>query len=313
MSPRAALRTSAPAKIILGGEHAVVYGVPALVLPLSGLRTEVSLRESNVPSMRVLLADLAEPSEAQMAFVSGACRTIVEGLGQSLPDATLEVRSTVPLASGLGSSASLCVALARAFSRLHGASLEPVDIQRLANAAEQAAHGRASGVDTAAIAWGRPLRFVTGQPPGFLTLPEPLTLVIAHSGECGSTQAVVLDVAMRREVEPERFAGIFADVGDAVARMTAALALGDRMALGKAMTDNQQALQAMGVSTPMLDGLVTAAIGAGAFGAKLTGAGWGGCAMALVSAETADAVGQAMVDAGAHWARFTTVGASPSK
>jgi mevalonate kinase len=81
---------------------------------------------------------------------------IVEGLISDPADGTLEVRSTVPLSSGLGSSASLCVALARAFSRLHGAGTDPADIQKLANAAEQAAHGRASGLDTAAIAWGRP-------------------------------------------------------------------------------------------------------------------------------------------------------------
>ncbi|MBC7546099.1 MAG: mevalonate kinase [Candidatus Sericytochromatia bacterium] len=310
MSPRAALRTSAPAKIILGGEHAVVYGVPALVLPLSGLRTEVSLRESNIPKLRILLGDLPNPSEAQMAFVSGACRTITAALGHGLPDATLEVRSSVPIASGLGSSASLCVALSRAFSRLHGTSMAPADIQRLANEAEQAAHGRASGVDTAAIAWGRPLRFVTGQPPEPFALAGPLTLVIAHSGEVGSTQAAVMDVALRRDSEPDLYGGYFAGIREAVDRMVQALQAGDPAALGAAMTDNQRWLQAIGVSTPMLDRLVRVATQAGAHGAKLTGGGWGGCAMALAPEDRAEAIGRAMIDAGAAWAQVTTVGAS---
>lgn len=310
MSPRAALRTSAPAKLILGGEHAVVYGVPGLVVSLPDLRTEVHLRESAVPAFRVLLASIPDPTEAQMAFVEAACRTIVDGLGQPLPDATLEVRSGVPLGSGLGSSASLCVALARAFSRLYGAGTEPADIQRLANAAEQAAHGRASGLDTAAIAWGQPLRFVRETPPQPLAIAEPLTLLIAHSGHVGNTQAVVLEVARRREAEPERHAAIFARVAAAVESMAHALATGDRPAIGAAMTANQAALVDLGVSHPVLDQMVRAADEAGAYGAKLTGAGWGGCAIALASPEALPAVGDALLDAGAAWVRAVTVPAT---
>jgi mevalonate kinase len=310
VSPRAALRTSAPAKLILGGEHAVVYGVPGLVVPLPELRTEVQLRESNIPSLRVLLASIPNPSEGQMAFVEEACRTIVSALGKSLPDATLEVTSTVPLSAGLGSSASLCVALARAFSRLYGAGTEPAHIQRLANAAEQAAHGRASGLDTSAIAWGRPLRFVREAEPQPLAIATPLTMLIAHSGEVGSTQAVVMDVAMRRQAEPDRFAAMFARVASAVAAMETALRDGELPALGQAMDANHAALQDLGVSHPTLDNLVGAARSAGALGAKLTGAGWGGCAIALVTPAAVQDVGEALLDAGAAWVRAVTVPAT---
>lgn len=310
MSPRAALRTSAPAKLILGGEHAVVYGIPGLVVALPDLRTEVSLRESAVPGFRVLLASIPQPSADQMAFVESACRTIVDGLAMPLPDATLEVRSSVPLGSGLGSSASLCVALARAFSRLHGAGTEPADIQRLANAAEQAAHGRASGLDTAAIAWGRPLRFIRGTEPQPLPIARPLTLLVAHSGAIGSTQAVVMDVAMRREAEPQRYDVVFSRIGTTVAAMETALAAGDLPALGAAMAVNQAALVELGVSHPMLDRLVTTAREAGAFGAKLTGAGWGGCAIALIAPGQEQDVGEALLDAGAEWVRAVTVPAT---
>jgi mevalonate kinase len=312
VTPRAALRTSAPAKLILGGEHAVVYGVPGLVVALPELRTEVTLRESSVSGFRVLLASIPQPSASQMAFVESACRTIVGGLGAPLPDATLEVRSSVPLGSGLGSSASLCVALARAFSRLHGAGTEPADIQRLANAAEQAAHGRASGLDTAAIAWGRPLRFVRGDAPQPLTIARELSLLVAHSGAVGSTQAVVMDLAMRREAEPERYGTLFDRVGTAVAAMESALAIGDLPALGTAMDANQDVLAELGVSHPQLDRLVVAAREAGAFGAKLTGAGWGGCAIALVTPGTVQDVGAALLAAGAAWVRAVTVPASPA-
>ncbi len=310
MSPRAALRTSAPAKVILGGEHAVVYGVPGLVLPLPELRTEVHLRESNIPGMRVLLSSLPNPTEDQQAFVEAACRTIVTGLGRELPDGTLEVRSTVPLSSGLGSSASLCVALARAFSRLHGAGTDPADIQKLANAAEQAAHGRASGLDTAAIAWGRPLRFVREATPQPLVMARELTLLIAHSGASGSTQAVVMDLAQRRLAEPERYGALFAAVGAAVADMEAALTAGDLVALGQAMTVNQAVLVDLGVSHQALDRLAAAAKAAGAYGAKLTGAGWGGCAIALVDPDAVQDVGEALLDAGAAWVRAVTVPAT---
>lgn len=305
--PRAALRTLAPAKIILGGEHAVVYGIPALVLPLPTLQTEVQLRETNVPGIKVWLADLPQPSETQMDFVFSACRTILEGLDRPMPDGTLIIHSSVPLASGLGSSASLSVALARAFSRLYGASTDPEAIQALAHAAEHAAHGRASGVDTAAIAWGKPLRYVRHEAPQRLRIAQALTFVVAFSGESGSTSSVVMDLAARREADPERYAQIFEGIAAQVAVMERALAEGDLVALGLAMTENHRLLQDLDVSNATLDRLVTAAHEAGALGAKLTGAGRGGCMIALTTVEKAPALAAALSAAGAAWTRIVTV------
>lgn len=310
MRPRAALRTLAPAKVILGGEHAVVYGFPALVFPLTSLQTEVQLRETNVPGIKVWLANIPQPTEAQMAFVYAACRTILAGLDRPMPDGTLVIQSDLPLQSGLGSSASLSVALARAFSRLYGASTDAEAIQRLAHAAEHAAHGRASGVDTAAIAWGRPLRYVPTEAPQPLVIESPLTLVIAFSGHGSPTQAVVMDLAARREADPDRYAEIFQGIGEQVEAMTRALAAGDVPALGKAMVANHHLLQALDVSSPALDQLVDAAMAAGAYGAKLTGAGRGGCALALVTPDVAGNVAAAMQAAGATWVKTVDVAAS---
>lgn len=310
MGPRAALRTLAPAKVILGGEHAVVYGFPALVFPLASLQTEVQLRETNLPGMKVWLANLPQPTEDQMAFVYAACRTILAGLDRPMPDGTLVIQSEVPLESGLGSSASLCVALARAFSRLYGASTDPESIQRLAHAAEHTAHGRASGVDTAAIAWGRPLRYLLTDAPRPLTIAAPVTLVVAFSGHASPTQAVVMDLAGRREADPDRYAAIFQGIGEQVEAMERALAAGDLTALGTAMGANHRLLQALDVSSPALDQLVDAAVAAGAYGAKLTGAGRGGCAIALVDPDRAAAVSSALAAAGATWLRGVTVAAT---
>ncbi len=226
-----------------------------------------------------------------------------------LPNWSIEVASTVPAGRGLGSSAAIAVALVRAVARAAGHELDDAVASELALAAERVAHGTPSGIDNTVVALGRPIRFVGGQATP-LAVGEPLTLLIADSGQPSATADMVAGVRARRDRSPQAYEDWFAQIGRLADEAAAALAHGNAIRLGRLLNTNHLALQAMRVSTPKLDLLVSAARTAGALGAKLSGAGGGGVVIALVTPDTAAAVSQALTAAGAVQVLRTVVEAT---
>jgi hydroxymethylglutaryl-CoA reductase len=271
-------RARAVGKIILLGEHAVVYGRPALAcgLPL-GLGVEVG-EAAGTPGLTTDRPELAGDDRPARVLAEAA-----RALGIDANALAVRVRSEVPAGVGLGSSAALAVALVRALAAAVERRLEPADELALAMRLETVFHGHPSGIDTTAASLGTCFRFVRGAPATVepIRAPRPLPLVIGFAERSRRTAAAVAAVRARWEADREGQERLFDAIAAVVADGVAAVARGDLVALGRAFDRNQRLLATLGVSTPGIAVLVAAAREAGALGAKLTGAGGGGAMIAL--------------------------------
>jgi mevalonate kinase len=187
-------------------------------------------------------------------------------------------------------------------------AIPPADISALVYEVERLHHGTPSGIDNTVVVYGQPVYFVRGQPPQTFAIGRPFTLAIADSGIASPTRIAVGDVRRSWEQEPARFEGLFDRVAAIVEDARTTIAGGQPERLGPLMDRNHALLQEIGVSCPELDTLVAAARGAGALGAKLSGAGRGGNMIALVTTETASRVAEALTVAGAVRVIVTEVG-----
>ena len=274
---------SSPGKIILLGEHSVVFGEPAIAAAI-GRRLEVRVRR-----------DEARPPSGD-AKLEEAVVVAARELGLDATALSVEVRSSMPPACGLGSSAALSVALIRALADFAG--LEPAadDVRRYASRVEDVFHGTASGADVANSWGGHIIWFERGDPPRIerLRAGKPFDLVIAQSGELRSTAGPVGRLRQRYAARPELYGKFFRLAGDLVRAGRSALEDGDWETLGALMDAGQGLLNGFGVSTPTLERMIGTARGAGALGAKLSGAGGGGVIIALApdrSSEVVEALG----------------------
>jgi mevalonate kinase len=300
---------SAPGKVYLFGEHAVVYGEPAV--PCAIQRRARVTADRRPDGLRIRAADLTldgftveyhgkvsgRPDvdvddalvEAAMGYVNEAvaqARDAADAPGAGF-DVTIE--SEIPLGAGLGSSAAVAVAAIAAASRELGVHLEPIEIARRAYEVEyEVQDGQASRADTFCSAMGGAVR-VEGDDCRRIKAPD-LPVVVGYDGGLGDTGALVTGVRNLRE-RYEFARETVAAIGDVVRNGEDALAAGDVAEIGRLMNFNHGLLSALGVSSRSLDAMVWAARDAGALGAKLTGAGGGGCIVALdETAETTTAL-----------------------
>ncbi|WP_336037879.1 mevalonate kinase [Halobacterium yunchengense] len=292
--------SSAPGKVYLFGEHAVVYGEPAVPCAIER-RASVTVTERGDDRVRVSASDLSldgftveyaangdgQPDvdvptpliEAAMGYVEEALAQARDAAGR--PDAgfDVEIESAIPLGAGLGSSAAVAVAGIDAATRELGAALDPVDVADRAYRVEyEVQDGQASRADTFCSAMGGAVR-VEGDDCATVDAPD-LPFVVGYDGASHDTGELVAGVRALRE-EFDFAADTVEAIGDLVRRGEDALAAGDLDTLGRLMDFNHGLLSALGVSSRSLDSLVWAARDGGALGAKLTGAGGGGCIVAL--------------------------------
>jgi mevalonate kinase len=283
-----AVTRTACAKIILCGEHAVVYGRPAIALPLTHLRTRATVASGpsdrpfriSAPDIRAEFDIVSDPTRP----LSVLSRLTFEAIGQPPSAATLSVTSDIPPASHLGSSASVAVACARAIAAYCGRELPAAEVSRLAFEVEKIYHGSPSGIDNTVVAYEQPVWFVRGRPDAgatVISIPQSPHLVIADTGVIVPTRIPVGDVRKGWEGDPARFERLFDQIANAVTAARAALLASDWPALGAHMNTNHALLQQLGVSSHELDALCDAARKAGALGAKLSGGGRGGNMIAL--------------------------------
>ncbi len=316
-----AFRATAPGKIILFGEHAVVYGQPALAVPVPAVQAQAIAQAALGLSAGEILLDAPAvglksalwrslPPEDPLAR---AVALTLEALHAPQPPAVrLKITSTIPVAAGLGSGAAVTVALVRALSGFLGAPLPDAAVNAIAYEVEKIHHGTPSGIDNTVVTYARPVYFVRGRPLQPFRVGAPLTFVIADSGIPAPTAQAVADVRRAAEADPEGYAALFATVGEIANHARDALARGDARRVGTLMSENHALLQKMEVSCRTLDTLVQAAHEAGAWGAKLSGGGRGGNMLALAAnAEAAEAIAVALQRAGAVRTIITTLQPSP--
>jgi mevalonate kinase len=289
-------RGRACGKLILLGEHFVVHGSPALALPLPVVSTEVSVVDTGAAGPRLRTDASGDVEETALQMVHAALERL--GLPVNAPW-QIEVRSTVPPGHGLGSSAAFAVALLRALADASGATLALEELNAHAHALEGIVHGTPSGIDNTTISFERPVWFERSRPPSFLGSSTGPSLVLASSGQPGSTADAVASVHRLKADDPKRFDRLCASARQLVLEGREAFITGDLRTLGARMTENHQLLRELGVSTRILDRLSDEAIHAGAFGAKLTGGGRGGFIVAAVGPDQRERVDEALRTAGA--------------
>ena len=286
----AAISCSAPGKIILCGEHAVVYNQPAIAIPIHQVSTTTRVfAHPTGPrgQVRIISEAVNLDSELSELDLVNPLRKTIE-LVQAyfsidhLPACEIRIGSTIPIASGLGSSASTSVSLIRALVQYLGHQLPDAEINQLANSAEKIHHGNPSGVDNTVITYERPVYFRRSQTVEFPAVAAPLNFVIANTGIPASTSEAVTWVKERWQKSSEHFENLFAEIGKITDQIRQHLSQGNITAIGPLLTQNHHYLQDIGVSCQALDSLVAAALDAGALGAKLSGGGLGGNMLTLV-------------------------------
>lgn len=303
LQPDSAERQSACGKVILLGEHAVVYGRSAIALPIP-LAVEALVQphgkgnDVQLIIPRWGLEQRIRPEQNQ--GVNGILNTLIERLALKDRNMSIEVVPHVPRAMGLGGSSALAVAVIRAMDAAYGLALTDGRVNELAFECERAAHGTPSGVDNTVATFGRPLRYQrTDDQPTFseLRIGSPIDLVIGITGKESLTASMVGQVRNAWQANEHRYEGIFDQIQQLTHSGEEAIASGNWDDLGELMNLCHGYLNALQLSTPELEELVHAARTAGALGAKLTGGGGGGSMVALCP-DNAGAVTQAIERAG---------------
>jgi mevalonate kinase len=291
------ITASAPGKIILFGEHAVVYHRPAIAVPAAQVQAIATI-EPHTRGLIIHALDTgrtfdyaqAEPNDPLAAIV----RVTLAHFGLPAPDGgtqgVITIRSTIPIASGLGSGAAVSVAIVRALAAWFEQPIDDETVSRLSYEVEKLHHGTPSGIDNTVIAFNRPVYFVRGQPIETFSVKRPFTVAIGNTGIASPTKIAVGDVRRGWEADRARYEAWFDQIGAIARAARTAIEQGAIDRLGPLMDLNQALLETIGVSSVELERLIAAAKAAGAAGAKLVGGGRGGNMIALIDETNCEAV-----------------------
>ena len=287
----ATVSSRAPGKIILSGEQFVVLGAPAVAMavtlyskidvsPSQSGRIEVT---ADIPLHLVSDADKRSSSAENQELLEPlrlATSATLDHLAMKDRSVRVDANCQIPIGAGLGSSASTTVATISAVAKSMDTRLDRQEIFKLAFIPENYLHGQPSGVDQATCIYGGIIQFNKPSKIKAITVKRPPTILVCDSGAHRSTKALVGSVVKRSQEQTRRFQTHLDEITVISNAVTKALQSEDRDDLGSLMDRNHELLRQIGVSTPALDRLVAEAREAGALGAKLTGAGGGGCIIA---------------------------------
>ncbi len=290
-------------KIILLGEHSVVYGHHAIAAPLSLVITAQVTGFAPQSELEISGWD-ADPAAHNPAGAELAQRVavlIADRLGVANTPVHVEVIPELPRASGLGASAALAVAVIRAIVHRFGLDVTDQQISELAFECEQLVHGTPSGIDNTVATYGKMVLFRktdTGNEIQEISAPTPIPVVVGLTGVRSLTADTVSRVHAGWQKNPQHYEAIFSEIDDLVMTGMNALSRGDLRELGEVMNLNHGLLNALQVSSPELESLVDLSRRSGALGAKLTGGGGGGAMIAIAEPDRIHSVANTLDVAG---------------
>ena len=273
-------------KVILFGEHFVVYGVPSIVSAIDRVTTATVERsdgsgwtlEDNRPATPGYKEEKLKQQEESINLILKAA-----GVDPAEKPIKITFGGDLVAASGIGASAASCTALARALSEEFNLELTDERVNELAYEGEKGYHGAPSGIDNTAATYGGLIWFVRGEPNVMerIKIKRPVEVVMGNTGLVANTKAAIAGVRERKEKYPEKYEKIFNEAKELAFMARKALVDYDLEAVGELMDENHRRLQAIEVSCKELDFLVELARTNGAYGAKMTGGGLGGNMVAL--------------------------------
>lgn len=295
-APAAVPAGSAHAKAIVIGEHAAVYGHPAIALPITPLRTVAEVHLSPGPlrlnngGRSLAISELPQ----RFASVGVAATTALKFFGLPAENLEIAVRSGIPPQAGLGASAAAANAIVEAVRAYTGRALDEATRFELVQTAERVAHGNPSGIDTRATRAPDPFLFSGGVVTA-LPLRVPVWFVVADTGVRSSTDGAVAGVRQFVDADPDHGSALLTRLGSLTREAATDLEHGHLTDFGKRLTIAQETLTELTVGHPAIDRLVAAAVGPGR-----AGAGRGGCVIAVATdAASAEQTQAAMTAAGA--------------
>ena len=292
------------AKIILMGEHSVVYGQPAIALPLPSVQLSVTL-SSRQDNQRIIKSRYYHGSLENLPSSMIGIKKLIDTLSARFNDQEtgwdLKIESQLPAERGMGSSAASAIAIIRAFFDYYDEPLDRTLLLQLADVEEQITHRSPSGLDAATVSSDKPLFYVKGRIGVPIEMNLDASLVIADTGKKGATKEAILAVKDELKNNNEKAEEHIKHLGELVNQTKDYLAQNDIVKLGDALNFAQTDLAALNVSDPSLDHIIHVARDNGALGAKLTGGGRGGCMIALMqTAMGARRLASILKENGAH-------------
>jgi len=270
-------------KTILFGEHFVVYGLPAIVSAIDNT-IQVDVKTSDKYTIIDKTIKFPGLPTITWAMTEKPVMRLLNHLKIDQP-LTITIHGNLPIAhGGLGTSAAMLVALARALSNYFDLNLTDEEVNKAAFEGEKEFHGTPSGIDNTASTYGGTFWFEKREPQNIIKpirIKKPIEIVLVESGVSTNTKKVVHDVKIFRENNYKKSEEIFENYKSLVIQARKALEEHDLKKVGLLMTENHNLLQKLTVSCEELDNITKLALDAGALGAKLTGTGRGGLAVIL--------------------------------
>ena len=306
------MNASAPGKVILFGEHAVVYSRPALAVPVTQVHADVEVLDSPRKGIWIDAPGIDLHAELNSLPADHPIGSVILKLFQRFgisqtPNLEINILSTIPVAAGLGSGAAVSVALIRALALHLSNPLTDEQVSEIAYEIEKLHHGTPSGIDNTVITYAKPVYFIKGQPMEIFKVGRPFTIVIGDTGIPAPTKESVADLRRLWLRDTTTYEDIFNEIAQIALIARRSIESGKYELLGNLMDHNHSLLRGMTLSSPELDKLVEAARNAGALGAKLSGSGRGGNMIALVEQAKAESVANALISAGARRTIITEV------
>ncbi len=269
-------------KLILVGEHIVVYDKPAIAIPCPlKIKARIQEKPGEITIESTIFTGKLCDMPEKMAGLFECIHLSLELCNEKKKGIHIEINSKIPEGTGLGSSAAVATAIVRGIFQYYQTALSQEQLFSLVELAETYAHGRPSGIDMISVASEEPIFFQKSKGAITLTSPHAFSMVVADTGKLGVTKKAVTHVKALKIQRPMIIEGIIDEIEDIVMSAKEAILEGDAYLLGKLMLRNHKQLQKLEVSDSMLDHLVEVAVQYGAYGAKLTGGGMGGCMIAI--------------------------------